>query len=273
MSDRAPAVFKVNAAVGPAANALENLALSAKRTALRRLKQLPEHEGSCVIIGGAPSIETRLEQIRAKSYEPYNILCSINCAHKWMLEHSIIPDIHVIFEEDVDPETVLGKAHMNSVYYVCSTCPPRVFDYLVENKVVLWHYWDADKEYDKLVNELFPGEFMVGGGYTTLFRTINIALLLGYREFDLFGIDSSFKDDNKQHFNGYPTKPSPEGLADIWVKGRKFRTLGALALQAEFLRRFCRANSDQIKVRVHSGGLLGYMLQDSAEGDKNDSSV
>jgi hypothetical protein len=49
--------------------------------------------------------------------------------------------------------------------------------------------------------------------------------------------------------------------------------LGALALQAEFLRKFCKDNSDRIKVRVHGEGLLPFMLQDLTEGETNGSSV
>lgn len=273
MNERPPAVFKINAASGPAKGVLENIASAAKRTELRRLKQLPEHEGSCVIVGGAPSIETRVKEIRNAAENPYNITCSINCVHNWLISRGVIPSIHVVFEDDINPAIVLGKLHPDVVYYVCSQCPPHVFDYFSKNKVVLWHYWDADKEYDKAINTLFPGEFMVGGGYPTLFRTINIAILLGYREFDLFGVDSSFEDDDKQHFAGYPTKPNPAGLADIWVGDKKFRTLGALALQAEFLRKFCKDNSNNVKVRVNGEGLLPFMLQSLTEGDTNGSSV
>lgn len=268
-----PNVFRINGATGPAPNTLENLANAAKRTGLFKLKQLPEHEGSCVIVGGAPSIETRVEEIRNAAENPYNIICSINCVHNWLIACGVVPTVHVVFENDIDLSIVLDKPHPDVTYYVCSQCPPKVFDYLVGYKIVLWHYWDADKEYDRTIAELFPGEFMVGGGYSTLFRTVNIALLLGYREFDLFGVDSSFEDDDKQHFAGYPTKPDPAGLADIWVKDRKFRTLGALALQAEFLRKFCKDNPNDVKVRVHGEGLLPFMLQGSTEGDTNGFSV
>lgn len=273
MNELPPAIFRINAANGPAKGVLENLASAAKRTELHRLRQLPEHEGSCVIVGGAPSIETRVEEIRNVAKNPYNIICSVNCVHNWLISRGVVPAIHVVFEDDIDPAVVLGKPHEDVVYYVCSQCPPKVFDFFEGHKVVLWHYWDADKTYDKLINDLFPGEFMVGGGYPTLFRTINIAVLLGYREFDLFGVDSSFEDDERQHFNGYPTKPNPAGLADIWVKGKKFRTLGALALQAKFLSKFCKDNPNSIKVRVHGEGLLPYMLQGLTEGDENGSSV
>ena len=260
MSELAPAVFKVNAATKLADGTLENLGYAAKLE-IPHLRQLPEHEGSCTIVGGAPSIESRIGAIRDTVESPYNILCSVNCVHNWLIGHNIIPNIHVVFEEDITLDVVIGKPHPDVYYYVCSHCPPRVFDFFKNSKVVLWHHWAADKEYEDAVAGIYPGEFMVGGGYTTLFRTINIAVLLGYREFDLFGVDSSFEDDDKQHIAGYPTKPSPEGLADIHIKGKKFRTLGALALQAEFLRKFCKDNSDRVKVRVHGSGLLPFMLQ------------
>ncbi len=272
MSDRSPTMLKINAAHKLADGTLENIAYASK-LGLTKLRQLPEHEGSCLVIGGAPSIETRIAAIRNASKQPYNITCSVNCVHNWLIGHNIIPNVHVIFEEDIDLNVVLGEPHPDIVYYICSHCPPKVFEFFKDSKVVLWHHWAVDEEYDKTIAKEFPGEFMVGGGYSTLFRTINIASLLGYREFDLFGVDSSFEDDARQHFEGYPTKPGAEGLVDIWVGGKKFRTLGALALQAEFLRKFCKDNSNSIKVRVHGEGLLPFMLQGSTQGDENGSVI
>lgn len=227
---------------------------------IRRLRQFPEHPGTCVIVGGAPSVADNLEKMKSFIDGKENIVCSINCVHPWLIQEGIIPNIHVVFEPDINLKLTLGEPHKEVVYYICSHCPQPVFEGLNGHKRVLWHYWDQDKEYEGFVADLFPGEFMVGGGYSTLFRTINIALLLGYRSFELFGVDSSFEDDEKQHLPNYPTRPSADAV-DFWVGECKFRTLGALALQAEMIQKFCEENADRIKVRVHGYGLLPTLLQ------------
>lgn len=249
----------VKAATGPEPDAVANMRAASRLAGLVRLRQLPEHEGSCVIVAGGPSAADHVDDIGRLADEPLNLLCSINCMHSWLHERGLHPNIHVIFEPDVDVYQLLGMPRLATAYYVCSQCPPRIFRALDGHRVVLWHYWDIDVAYDRAVAELFPGEFMIGGGYPTLFRTMNIAIMLGYREFDLFGVDCSFTDDEHQHVAGYPTRPEMAPV-DYAYDGKTYRTLGALVLQAEMIEKFC-AEAREVRVRVHGSGLLPSMMK------------
>lgn len=250
--------FQINSTNKLPDDIFENLTASTKHKV--RLTQFPEHSGSAVIVAGGPSVENKYPEIWQLLGQK-STLFSINCMHRWLVDHNLQPNIHVIFEEDIDPAVVIGEPCKGTAYYISSQCPPKVFDYFEGHKIVLWHFYAEDDQYNAAIKALYPGETMLAGGYTTLFRAINIAIVLGYRKFELFGVDSSFEDDNNQHVNGYPTKPNDQGLADVWWGERKFRTNGALAFQAEMFRRFCEDNEGKVKVRVHGSGLLPFMLQ------------
>jgi len=264
--------FKINAASKLPDDIFDNL-VAASKLPILHLRQFPEHSGRAVIVGGAPSVEKyypRIWQLMANKKK--STLFSINCMHRWLVERNLRPNIHVVFEEDIDPTVVIGKPCHKTAYYISSHCPPKLFDYFKGHKTVLWHFYAEELKYQSAIAALFPSEPMIAGGYTTLFRAINIAIVLGYRKFDLFGVDSSFENDDNQHIEGYPTKPSNVGLADVWWGERKFRTTGALAFQAEMIRRFCKENRGKIQFSVYGSGLLPYMLETEPKEVQSESS-
>jgi hypothetical protein len=104
---------------------------------------------------------------------------------------------------------------------------------------------------------------MVAGQYATFFRTLTILMTLGYSDFDLFGLDSSFEHDS--HVKGYRTGNLEEAIT-LWGvdprndKLQQFRTNGSLAFQTYCFLDFCMHQSS-INLRVHGDGLLRYLHQ------------
>lgn len=228
------------------------------------LPELEEHPGKCIIVGSAPSVAEHLEQIKALKVGEYDIICSLNGTHGFLNKHGIIPNIHVIFEIDVRDLSIIGsQPNEGTRYYVCSHCPMEVAEALKGQKCVLWHCFNEPPDYQAKIAEYFPGEFMVGGGHATFFRTMNIAVILGYREFEIFGCDSSF-GEGSTHLDDYPT-PTCEDAVEVWgydprIQGvKKFRTIGSLALQASEFIRFCEVNHAGLSIRVHGDSLLRYL--------------
>jgi hypothetical protein len=233
------------------------------------LPPLQEHDGVCHIVGSAPSALDYTEKLRTARGEK-DILCTLNGAHGFVLKEGIVPSIHVIFEIDVPDLRILGsQPHPDVVYYICSHCPKIVANSLIGHKRVLWHCFNEPQDYQSLIGELFPGEIMVGGGHATLFRTINIARILGYSRFELYGCDCSFEGES--HPKGYPT-PTKEDIIDIWGadaggEKKKFKTIGSLAFLAQEFINFCIANEDGVSIRVHGNGLLRYVHESRFPGN------
>jgi hypothetical protein len=221
--------------------------------------------GRAIIVGGAPSIKSELENIRELSKDPLNFIFAVNWSHTWLINNGIIPDACVFFEIDVEPETVLEKAHPDVTYYICCHCHPKTFDMLKGFKRILWHTPPNSEIEEVVAKEIFPNVDLVGGGIGTFTRTMTVALFLGYRHLDLFGCDSSFPDEGKTHVDGYETvmDANNDGLY-VYAKDegtgevRRFKTLGYLALQHEEFKEYCKMNHSVFSLRVHGDSLLQW---------------
>lgn len=237
----------------------------ASKLKIRHLPQLEPHTGKCAIVGAGPTVKDYLNEIKAIRGNDFNSVMTLNAAHDWLIKQGIKPRIHVIFEDDnPDVQTVLGGLpHKEVTYYIASHCPETIFKQLEGYNRVLWHPFMAPQEYQQAIARWFPGEFMVCGGYATFFRTMAIATILGFRDFDLFGLDSSYEEDSS-HIDDYPTV-SEEPKINIYGRHpttneiRQFSTKGGLAFQANEFVEFCKVNQAGLKLRVHGNSLLRYL--------------
>lgn len=228
------------------------------------LPQLLPHEGVCAIVGAAPSVQGYVDQIKSIAEGKFNRILSVNGAHAWLLKQQIPPHIHVISEMDLDDIRVAlgGDPHPEVTYYVASYCNPVLFEQLKEHRCVLWHSYCWPQGYQQAIATHFPGEFMVGGGFCTFFKSMIIPIVLGYRELELFGVDSSF--EGSSHVGGY-VLANKEPRVTVWganpshTKVKKFTTQGGLAFQASEFVEFCKNNQANLRLRIHGDGLLRYI--------------
>lgn len=261
--DIAPAVFIPLEARGTWEDVREETLEKLKffsQQCIPHLPEIPPHDGKAAIIGASPQVADFVEEF--KNHEVMKF--SINGAHDFLIKNGIIPNAQVLFEPDIeDPRISLGgEPHKEVIYYICSHCHQNLFHGLDGYKRVLWHCFNGPEDYKSTFSELFPDEFMVGGGHVTFFRTINIAIILGFRHLDIYGCDSSFRGANS-HVGDYLTKPT-EPEIDVWVGShetsfKKFHTLGTLAFQAHEFMKFCQANQEGLRIRIHGDGLLGAL--------------
>lgn len=234
--------------------------------------------GKAIIVGGAPSMKACLKDIKRLTKDPDNRIFALNWSHTWLIQHGVIPHACVFFEIDAEPDTTLKAAHPDVTYFICSHCHPRTFDELKSYKRVLWHS-PPNSPGEKVVgDELFPGSNLVGGGIGTFTRTLTIALQMGFRNIELFGVDSSFPDDaSSTHVDGYetPAKPDVDGFyvyaRNDKTKGvRRFKTMGYLALQVEEFKEYCKINHHAFALRVHGDSLLRFVHRETYPSQYND---
>ena len=227
----------------------------------------PLKTGRAIIVGGGPSVEGELENIRKFAEDKNNQVFALNWAHTWLIQHGIIPNACTFFEIDVDPCKIMENAHPDVTYYICSHCHRQTFDGLEGYKRVLWHTTPNSDVEAEMFEKYYRNEVRVGGGISTFLRTISVCLALGYRTFELFGIDSSFPDDAKTtHVGGYPTIVSVDVDA-VYVHARdeksgvvrRFKTVSYLAHQVEEFKKYCELNHPLFRMRVHGDTLLAFV--------------
>ncbi len=230
---------------------------------LPELKVGSVKEGKCVFVGSAPSVKEHIETIRMLSYDYRNCIVAVNDSNDFLMANGIKPDANVIFEVAQDPAELKRRHYPGTTYYVHSMAHPTTFEALEGMKVVLWHTYTAIPEHLELMQAFENKHLMIGGGVaSTLNKAIPLMIALGYRQFELFGVDSSYPENENTHFNGSPN-------ADFWRKldivaevngeTKIFKTLPYLAKQADEFRRFCQQHHWMLKIKVHGNGLLPWM--------------
>src|SRR5215475_13972681 len=94
----------------------------AHKLKIPRLPELHPCEGTAVVVGSAPSIDNYVEEIKKLSSGELDILVSINGSHDWLVKNVRPPNVHLIYEADIeDIEVSLGgPPHKDTAYYICS---------------------------------------------------------------------------------------------------------------------------------------------------------
>lgn len=218
------------------------------------------HKGTCIFVGAAPSVSKHIEEIRRLSKIEGNTLFAVNDANNLLMDYGIIPHANVLFEVAQDIAELNRRHHPQITYYIHSMAHPTTFDAFMDKKVVLFHtYSDVPIHAEKLAK--FKTQWMVGGGVsTTMSKTLPLAMFLGFRRFELFGVDSSFEGES--HFNGSPYKErwgTIDIAADAGGERKLFKTLPYLARQADEFQRFCKKHHWMLNIKVHGEGLLPWI--------------
>ncbi len=235
----------------------------AARLDLPRLQLAEPNSGRCIIVGGSPQVRDHLEQIRAFAAQSGAAVFALNWTHTWLINNGIVPTGCLFFEIDAEPDSILQSTHPDTTYYICSHCHQKTFDDLAHRRRVLWHSRPNSDGEEVAFNQLFQGDLQLGGGIGTLLRTVSLGMALGFRKFDLFGVDSSFPRGGRTHVDGYETAmdAAQDGM-DVWLRDvatgelHHFRTVGYLALQSEEFKLYCLTNHVMFNMRVHGTGLL-----------------
>ena len=91
---------------------------------------------------------------------------------------------------------------------------------------------------------------------------MNIALILGFRHFEIFGCDCSFETNS--HIDGYPTvakEPEMKVAAGTKNDYRMFKTNPSLSFLAKEFMEFCKVHQAGLRIKVHGDGMLRHLHQ------------
>lgn len=235
-----------------------------------RLRVERARAGTFVIAGGGPSIEDHLDRLRELQHEP-NGICAVPGSHAWLMQNGIIPKWCILLEVNIDTRALCETPNDETTYLIASHCHKSTFDHFKGRNIVMWHAFAGSNE-RKYVREVDgPDAAILGGGCTSALRALNVGLVLGYRQFEMFGVDSSFsKGDERSHVYGtdYPWYVKGQ-IIDIEFNRHWYKTAGYLATQARDFAKFCKIHGPALDmalppprqwgVKVHGEGLLPDM--------------
>jgi hypothetical protein len=223
------------------------------RSALKRrwhaLVAAPPRPDACAIVGGGPSLKRHLEELRAFNGA---ILC-VNHTLDYLMKNGIEP-WGVVFGEIQSWKPSFLENNYEDVWYLpASQCHPDTLDMVEGRKVLMWHCIQHCGE-DQIIREKDPKAVMIGGGNSVLTRAINIAFVMGFRDFHLWGCDSSFDETSHVYFNR-----TDEPRIEIEAAGKRFQTTQRLAMQADHLRWYTKTFGGLCGFKCHADGLFPHI--------------
>lgn len=124
-------------------------------------------------------------------------ILSMSGATRWLADHGVVPDYHL----DMDPREHKVKhldPAVNGVHYLMATvCHPKTWPLLQGQRVTLWHTYSSAETSEWVAAVDQPGRLVIRGGSTIGLTALHIGGILGYRHFEIHGMDGSFADDQR----------------------------------------------------------------------------
>jgi hypothetical protein len=231
-----------------------NIRANSARADLEWLNEQPAHARRAVIVGGGPSVEGFIEDIRAMQANGATVF-AINAASRWLRTHGVIPDYQVMSDAKeetaslIDPE---AKAHL-----LASQVNAKTMEAVA--KPILWHSGIGD------IEKFFPeervrrgGYSLVGGGAATGNSALCVAYVMGYRDLHAFGFDSSHRGEASHAYDQPMNRFIP--TVDVEWAGKTYTSSVAMKAQAEKFQMTAQALKQQgCTICVYGDGLLQHM--------------
>lgn len=234
-------------------------ARSAIALPLPRLAEVPPHGDTLVIAGGGPSLAGNIAEIgrlvrgRAK-------LLAVNEVSHFLASHGIEPWAAIHLGPVELTTGCIGRPQPALHYYLASICPPSAFARLAAAgaPTTLWHPFTGTPGVDELLAR--AGGPVIAGGFSCGLRAIGLGRCLGFRRFEIFGLDSS-SDRIELHSYSSVSDGVEEYRGLVQFDGGWFDTTPELVGQAQDFVQIYRDIADAGgTITVHGRGLLPQIV-------------
>lgn len=186
-------------------------------------------------------------------------ILAVGGATRWLAERGVVPDYHA----DMDPRPHKVQCITPPVpgvhYLMASVCHPDTWDVLQDQQVTLWHTISCYQTTMQLVNEHDHGAWVIFGGSTMGLSAIHLGGLLGFRHFEIHGMDGSFRGEVR-HAGPHPGKAQKNVIT--WdAEGVRYHTSQIMAnAVAETLNQI---HNFSIFAVFHGDGLTQALIREA----------
>jgi hypothetical protein len=244
---------------------------NARRNLVRGLPEIglyqPIQKESLLICGNGPSLALSVTRLRKLAHKGHRVV-ACNKAYQFLKEHKVPVWAQAVM--DAQPHCAEFVKHRDPItYLISSMTDPGVLDVLEgQPNVFLWHAYQGGGEAETL-DEYFPARPMhyIAGGSTVTLRMLNLGYVLGFRDFQLYGVDSCLRG-RRLYATG---EQGPDQAIIAKVGDREFLTTPNMADQAfsfqKIMRELPRIMPDAT-VSVHGDGLIVEMVRESHRNER-----
>jgi uncharacterized Rossmann fold enzyme len=286
------AMLKIQAKCIADDDTLINHIESALARGLQEFADSPIHDGEAVLVGSGPSVREYVPEIR-KHKQKGHIIIAVKSAHDFLIEKGVVPHIALGVDPQAKIKAAFSRKRKEVTYFLASQVHPEVFDYLSDQRVILWHLFTG-KEKEK---ELLKNKLKVGGGSTSGMRAMTVAYLMGFRKLHLYGYDSCIRTDllkvTGEKVKGIEewmdkaraaigNKPADElfqwltdhhgrevPILKLFVEGKDFWADKAMAAQATEFEMMLNVLQG-VQVKAHGEGLIQHLVSQGARAGRPD---
>lgn len=214
------------------------------------------HGVPAILVGGGPSLAETFGDILVRYRAGYHVY-AFNGAAKWLVERGVIPYGVVMLDARPFNRQFVEGLPPGVKYLIASQCDAGVFEALAGQEVTVWH---PDFQGKSGVTEPRATVCIAGG---TVVGTLALRLLsvLGYREFHLFGYDSSYRAE-AGHAYAQPQNAG-ETLVAIAVNGVEYLAAPWMIRQADDFQILAGLLANEgHEFHVYGNGLLPAVAQE-----------
>lgn len=225
------------------------------------------HDGVAVLVGGGPSMKDNFWNIERLA-DGGGTVFAMNAAAGFLAEHDIVPDYQVI--ADAKPETASLVSRRARKHLFASQCDPACFEKV--RHPTLWHLDCRDMEAEFPPERVKRGNYaIVGGGASVGNSALSLAYVLGFRNFHVFGYDSSHRGEASHAYDQPMNRFIP--CVNVEWGGKVYKASVAMKAQAEKFQMMAQLlKQEGCTINVHGDGLLPAMYltepADLTERDK-----
>lgn len=228
----------------------ENIRINSRRPG-KWLEAQEAHDGIAVLCGSGPSLADMLDNIRIWREAGAKIF-AMNGAAKFLNDNGILADYQVIIDAREETAQLVGPA---KEHLFGSQVHPACWDKAPDARV--WHLQIEN------IEDHFPdyqdGYCLIGGAASVGNTATCLAYAMGYRNLQIYGYDSSHRNDKGHAFD----QPMNAGDPCCFVKfgGKDYLASLTMKLQAEKFQDTARELiSIGCSISVHGSGLLPDMF-------------
>jgi len=209
------------------------------------------HGKTAILCGSGPSLADNLDDIRALIAEG-GVVFAMNGSAKYLFDHGILADYQVILDARIETAQLIGPAK-NHLF--ASQVHPELFKRLPDAGI-----WQLQVTgIDDVLPEYDDAYSLVGGAASVGNTSICLVYVMGFRNYQIFGYDSSHRDGKGHAFHQAMNEGDPCAYVDF--NGKTYLASLTMKLQAEkFQETAANLIALGCKIKVNGTGLLPDMF-------------
>ena len=223
---------------------------AAKANGWPMMKRIPAHTKFISIVCYGPSLKSTWRSI------PRPIM-TVSGAHDFLVSRGVVPDYHVDCDPREHKAQMLKSPHEDVHYTMASVCHPSMWEKLRGHRVSLWHLHNGP-ETDAWLKANDPRTAPLGGGTTAGSRALQVASLLGYERFHIFGMDCSYETEDRRHAGAHLGKQQ-KAIEVLTADGRTFLSSPQMVEAAREM--LVMIQNYEIWTYFHGDGLQQHMIR------------